>query len=154
MLYILPTYDKSHDLDCTNNPAMCLLESNVFYAAKIYQSISQYKSGARGHFNIKFGDSCYKDKTKVGPTHLKWNISVLILMEFFITGCTGSYQNDNFQCSQWWKMSKWHFRFSAYNGNPYTWKDFFLKDDLDIYTTPSGSLLFTKKVSFALTHQV
>ena len=22
----------------------------------------------------------------------------------FITGCTGSCQNDNFQCSQWWKF--------------------------------------------------
>ena len=24
--------------------------------------------------------------------------------EMFITGCTGSCQNDNFQCSQWWKF--------------------------------------------------
>ena len=24
--------------------------------------------------------------------------------EIFITGCTGSCQNDNFQCSQWWKF--------------------------------------------------
>ena len=32
-----------------------------------------------------------------------------------ITGCNASYQNDNFQCIQWWKFSsKWrYFRFSA-----------------------------------------
>ena len=24
--------------------------------------------------------------------------------DIFITGCTGSCQNDNFQCSQWWKF--------------------------------------------------
>ena len=26
--------------------------------------------------------------------------------EILITGCTGSCQNDNFQCSQWWKFSQ------------------------------------------------
>ena len=24
--------------------------------------------------------------------------------EMFITGCTGRFQNDNFQCSQWWRF--------------------------------------------------
>ena len=26
--------------------------------------------------------------------------------EIFITGCTGSCQNDNYRCSQWWKFSQ------------------------------------------------
>ena len=35
--------------------------------------------------------------------------------EIFITGCTGSCQNDNFQCSQWWKFRQNDalFRFNA-----------------------------------------
>ena len=33
-----------------------------------------------------------------------WNGNIVILMKLFITGCTGSCQNENFQCSQWWKF--------------------------------------------------
>ena len=35
---------------------------------------------------------------------LTLNWKCLHFDEIFITGCTGSCQNDNFQCSQWWKF--------------------------------------------------
>ena len=46
-------------------------------------------------------------------TALKWKCCHLDGIS--ITGCNASYQNDNFQCSQWWNFSsKWrYFRFSA-----------------------------------------
>ena len=43
--------------------------------------------------------------------------------EMFITGCTGSCQTDNFQCSQWWKLRQNDDIFvSVYTGNPCAWK--------------------------------
>ena len=35
-----------------------------------------------------------------------WNGNVIIFDEIFMTGCTRSCQNDNFQCSQWWKFNQ------------------------------------------------
>ena len=33
-----------------------------------------------------------------------WNVKFHHFYDIFITGCTESCQNDNFQCSQWWKF--------------------------------------------------
>ena len=46
---------------------------------------------------------------------LHWNLSKCIqyFNGIFITGCTGSCQYDNFQCSQWWKYHQNSFCFSV-----------------------------------------
>ena len=38
-----------------------------------------------------------------------WNGNVVILTKCFVSGCTGSCQNDNFQFSQWWKLASFPF---------------------------------------------
>ena len=37
---------------------------------------------------------------------INWNENVLIFDKIFIIGCIERCQNDNFQCSQWWKFQQ------------------------------------------------
>ena len=74
-----------------------ILTPNVFGGVKVFKKFTQIES--------KFAYTTQKRKC-------------LHFDEIIITGCTGSCQSDNFQCSQWWKFRQNDDIFVSVKRNP------------------------------------
>ena len=92
-----------HRLPLTHRYSACWMQNILGLAIGTQDGLNHYISlgcGKTWNFGAAFNGG------------LVWNTSFLLFYlkrkchhfdEIFITACIGSCQNDNFQCSQWWK---------------------------------------------------
>ena len=98
-----------------------MIKIDIRKNTRVHQSMHVNKLWMISNWTF-YDTNLYSNVTQACTYTLTLKRKSLHFDEMFITGCTGSCQNDNFQCSQWWKFRQNDDIFVSVHAHAFIWK--------------------------------